>query len=90
MPDVPVDPRGEARRDGEIAVALANRLGRGRYFPYRSALDIWEELRVASKGGVAGHSGITWEKIDRQGDVFWPCTSENDPGSPASRCRCSC
>jgi assimilatory nitrate reductase catalytic subunit len=60
MPDVPVDPRGEARRDGEIAVALANRLGRGRYFPYRSALDIWEELRVASKGGVAGHSGITW------------------------------
>jgi assimilatory nitrate reductase catalytic subunit len=38
---------------------------------------------VASKGGVADYSGITYEKIERQMGVFWPCYSE-DPrtGTP--------
>ena len=36
-----------------------------------------EELRIASKGGVADYSGITYEKIDRQMGVFWPCYSED-------------
>ena len=76
------DPPGEAKRDWEIVVELANRLGRGHYFPFRSAHDIWQELRIASKGGVADYSGITWEKIDAQDGVFWPCTEEDDPGTP--------
>ncbi|HEX6535010.1 MAG TPA: molybdopterin oxidoreductase family protein [Gemmatimonadaceae bacterium] len=77
-----VDPPGEARRDWEIACDLARRLGRGDLFPYRSARDIWEELRVATKGGVADYSGITYEKIDEQQGVFWPCPSEESAGSP--------
>ncbi|HEX5505536.1 MAG TPA: molybdopterin-dependent oxidoreductase, partial [Thermomicrobiales bacterium] len=76
------DPPGEARRDWEIVCDLAARLGRGRLFPYRSAREIWDELRVASRGGVADYYGITWEKIDAQDGVFWPCTSEDDPGTP--------
>ena len=43
---------------------------------------MWEDLRIASRGGVADYSGITWEKIDRQQGVFWPCPSEDHPGSP--------
>jgi len=35
-------------------------------------------LRVASRGGVADYSGITYEKIERQFGVFWPCYS-HDP-----------
>ncbi len=57
-------------------------MGRGQYFPFRSAREIWEELRRASKGGLADYSGITWEKIDRQQGVFWPCPSEDHPGTP--------
>jgi assimilatory nitrate reductase catalytic subunit len=76
------EPPGEARRDWEIFVELARRLGRGEFFPYRSPRDIWEELRVASRGGVADYSGITWEKIDAQQGVFWPCPSEDHPGTP--------
>jgi assimilatory nitrate reductase catalytic subunit len=76
------DPPGEARRDVDIICQLAARLGRGQYFPYRSSREIWEELRVASKGGIADYSGITWEKIDAQGGVFWPCPSEDHPGTP--------
>lgn len=76
------DPPGEARRDWEIVSELARRMGRGSYFDYRSSRDIFNELRRASQGGVADYSGITWEKIDQQNGVFWPCKSEDDPGSP--------
>jgi assimilatory nitrate reductase catalytic subunit len=61
---------------------LARRLGRGQYFPYASALDVWNELRQASRGGVSDYSGITWEKIDAQDGVFWPCPSDDHPGTP--------
>ncbi len=76
------NPPGEARRDWEVVCDLARRLGRGEYFPYRSARDIWDELRIASKGGIADYYGITWEKIDAQGGVFWPCPTLDSPGTP--------
>jgi assimilatory nitrate reductase catalytic subunit len=76
------DPPGEARRDVWIISELARRLGRGEFFPYRSTREIFEELRLASKGGLADYYGITYEKIDAQDGVFWPCPSEDHPGSP--------
>ncbi len=78
------EPPGEARPDWDIACDLARRLGRGKYFPFRSAREIWDELRIASRGGIADYYGITWEKIDAQQGVFWPCPSEDDPGFAAS------
>jgi assimilatory nitrate reductase catalytic subunit len=75
-------PPGEARTDWSIVGELARRLGRGQFFPYRSPREIWEELRVASRGGVADYAGITWEKIDAQDGVFWPCPTEDHPGTP--------
>ncbi len=76
------EPPGEAKPDWKIVCELAERLGRGKFFPYQSALDIWNELRQASKGGVSDYYGITWEKIDEQGGVFWPCPTEDHPGTP--------
>ncbi|MBI2939404.1 MAG: molybdopterin oxidoreductase family protein [Chloroflexi bacterium] len=76
------EPPGEARRDWEIICDLSRRLGRGQHFPYRSARAIWDELRQASRGGVSDYFGITWEKIDAQGGVFWPCPAEDHPGTP--------
>ena len=76
------EPPGQARRDWEIICDLARRLGREKFFSYRSVYDIWDELRVASKGGVADYYGITWEKIDAQGGVFWPCPDLDHPGTP--------
>jgi assimilatory nitrate reductase catalytic subunit len=76
------DPPGEARRDWEIVCDLARRMGKGHFFPFQSARDIFDELRVASKGGKADYYGITWEKIDAQEGVFWPCPSEGHPGTP--------
>lgn len=77
-----VDPPGEAWSDWKIVTELARRLGRGKFFPFESALDIWNEYREASKGGVSDYYGITWEKIDEQGGVFWPCPALDHPGTP--------
>jgi assimilatory nitrate reductase catalytic subunit len=77
-----VPPPGEARRDWEIACDLAERLGRGQFFPFRSAREIWDELRVATRGGTADYSGISYEKIDAQDGVFWPCPSDESTGTP--------
>jgi assimilatory nitrate reductase catalytic subunit len=77
-----VDPPGNARTDSEILCDLARRLGRGEYFPFRSAREIFDELREASRGGPADYYGITYEKIDEQKGVFWPCPSLDHPGTP--------
>lgn len=76
-----IRPPGEARLDWQILVDLAERLDRGRYFPYRSTEEIFTELRRASHGGTADYGGITWQRvIDEQG-VFWPCPTEGHPGT---------
>jgi assimilatory nitrate reductase catalytic subunit len=80
-----VDPPGEAWPDSRIYIELARRLGKERFFPYRSTREIFEELREASRGGPADYSGITYEKIDRQMGVFWPCPDVpggDHPGTP--------
>jgi len=75
-----VDCPGEAREDWRIVQDLARALGRPHGFTFGSPREIFEELRTASKGGVADYSGITYEKIDAQMGVFWPCYS-TDPKS---------
>lgn len=77
-----VDPPGNAWPDSRIYCELARRLGKEQFFPYTSPREIFEELRLASQGGPADYSGISYEKIDRQLGVFWPCPSENHPGTP--------
>jgi assimilatory nitrate reductase catalytic subunit len=78
-----VDPPGEARSDALIICDLAGKLGRGRFFEYPNGTrDIYEELRVASRGGLADYYGITWERIEKELGVFWPCPSLDHPGTP--------
>ena len=78
-----VDPPGDARSDALIICDLAKRLGKGQYFTYPGGTrDIYEELRVASKGGIADYYGITWQRIEDELGVFWPCPEINHPGTP--------
>ena len=77
-----IDPPGEAKQDWRIIQDIARALDRDRGFTFKSPWEIFEELRVASKGGVADYSGITYEKIERQYGVFWPCPDVDHPGTP--------
>ncbi len=77
-----VDPPGEAREDWKIICEIASRLGQGDKFNYNSPHDIFEELRVASKGSVSDYYGITWERIENEYGIFWPCPEIGHPGTP--------
>ncbi len=69
---------GEAQPDWRIVQDIARALGRPQGFTFEGPRAILEELRVASRGGVADYSGVTYEKIEAQQGVFWPCYS-HDP-----------
>lgn len=77
-----VDCPGDARQDWRIIQDIAAALKRPQGFQFQSPRNILDELRVASRGGVADYSGITYEKIERQFGVFWPCPSDDHPGTP--------
>ena len=76
------EPPGDARSDRWIMCELAQRLGAGEQFPFTSAREVFDELRVASKGGNADYYGITYEKVEATGGVFWPCPDLDHPGTP--------
>jgi len=77
-----VEPPGEARADWRIVCDLAARLGQGERFAFSKPEEIFTELSRLSAGGVADYGGITWEKIERQMGVFWPCPTPEHPGTP--------
>jgi assimilatory nitrate reductase catalytic subunit len=61
---------------------LARRLGKGAYFNFHSAREIFDELRLCTKGAKSDYWGVTYEKIEEQNGVFWPCPSEEHSGTP--------
>jgi len=80
-----VAPPPQVRTDLEILAALSHRLGdrigAGGHISANPRVT-FDELRRASAGGPADYAGITWERIDDEGGVFWPCPSPDHPGTP--------
>jgi formate dehydrogenase major subunit len=70
-----IEPPGNARSDWEIVCEVAEVMGCGKHFQFKSAEDIWNEIRAVWPAG----RGITYERLEKQG-VQWPCFDENDPG----------
>jgi assimilatory nitrate reductase catalytic subunit len=77
-----ITPPANARTDSDIIMELAKRLGAGDKFNFKNSEAIFHELRVASKGGTADYYGITYEKIEKNMGVFWPCPTLDHPGTP--------
>jgi len=71
-----VEPLGESKSDWEIICQMARAMGKGEFFAYESAEEIWGEVRTVWKS-VAG---ITYPRIDKAG-LQWPCPSEDHPGT---------
>ncbi|TMR96746.1 molybdopterin oxidoreductase family protein [Nonomuraea basaltis] len=67
------------RSDLDVLAGLAGRLGH-RF--ETEPVKVFDELRRASKGGVADYSGITYERITAEKGVFWPCPETGHPGTP--------
>jgi len=77
-----VTPPGEAREDWRIICDLARRLAPWEQFPYSCPEDIFRELRRVSQGGPIDYYGITYDRIEKELGVFWPCPSADHPGTP--------
>jgi assimilatory nitrate reductase catalytic subunit len=75
------DPPAGVRSDIEILCALAQRLGHRRQFTYPNAEAVFDELRAASRGGPADYFGITYERVESEHGVFWPCPTPDHPGT---------
>jgi assimilatory nitrate reductase catalytic subunit len=73
---------GEARQDWRIVQDIAKALKREHGFTFASPREILDELRQASAGGIADYAGITYERLERELGVFWPCPSADHPGTP--------
>jgi formate dehydrogenase major subunit len=71
-----LQPPGEAREDLWIIVELAKRLGLP--WAYSSPKDVWDEMRQC----MDSIRGITWERLERDSSVTYPCENEGDPGQP--------
>jgi assimilatory nitrate reductase catalytic subunit len=74
-------PTGVAN-DLDILCDLAVRLGHGDRFAFTSTREVFDEFRRATAGGPADYSGITYERIDAEDGVFWPCPADDHPGTP--------
>nr|WP_078395718.1 molybdopterin oxidoreductase family protein [Shouchella patagoniensis] len=77
-----VEPYGESKHDWQIIQDLARALGKEKYFSYTCAEDIFNELRKASKGGIADYYGITYKRLKNGNGILWPCPTLDHPGTP--------
>jgi predicted molibdopterin-dependent oxidoreductase YjgC len=72
-----VDPPGQARADWEIICDLARAAGYDMPH-YGHPREVYAEMAgLSPKFG-----GISHQRIDDEGDLHWPCTSADDPGTP--------
>ncbi|TAK50444.1 MAG: formate dehydrogenase subunit alpha [Betaproteobacteria bacterium] len=67
-------PPGEAREDLWIISELARRLGLA--WTYAHPREVFDEMRK----GMNSIAGITWERLERDSVVTYPCEKEGDPG----------
>jgi formate dehydrogenase major subunit len=67
---------GEAKEDLWIIVELAKRLGLP--WSYQNPKQVWDEMRAC----MDSIRGITWERLERDSSVTYPCENEGDPGQP--------
>ena len=76
-----LNPPGQARPDLWIIQDIAKRMGL--HWDYQGEFDgvaqVYDEMRRAMHTAI---SGITWERLQRESSVTYPCLTEDDPGAP--------
>ena len=76
-----INPPGQARPDLWTIQDIAKRMGLN--WNYQGEFDgvaqVYDEMRRAMHTAI---SGITWERLQRESSVTYPCLTEDDPGAP--------
>ncbi len=76
-----VDPPSQVLTDLEVLHGLASRLGKGQLISADPA-EVFEELCRASAGGVADYSAMSYQRLDAEEELFWPCSTSQYEGTP--------
>jgi formate dehydrogenase major subunit len=71
-----IDPPGDARQDLWIIQQLARQLGLD--WDYARVSEVFDEMRHT----MPSIAGITWERLEREHAVTYPCEAEGDAGEP--------
>ena len=71
-----INPPGDARQDLWIIEQIAQRMGLN--WNYRHVSEVFDEMRHT----MPSIGGITWERLEREHAVTYPCREEGDPGEP--------
>ena len=71
-----IEPPGDAREDFWILNELARRVGVDWY--YSHPREVFNEMRQC----MDSIAGITWDRLERESSVTYPCVKEGDPGAP--------
>ena len=71
-----INPPGDARQDLWIIQEIAKRLDLD--WQYGHVSEVFDEMRLT----MPSIAGITWDRLDREHAVTYPCMKEGDPGEP--------
>ncbi len=76
-----IDPPGQAKPDLWIIQQIAKRVGLNWNYAgeHSGVAEVYEEMRQAMHAAI---SGITWERLQRESSVTYPCLTAEDPGEP--------
>jgi formate dehydrogenase alpha subunit len=70
-----IPPVGDSRPDWWILCELSRRLGYAKCF--ESPREVFEEIRKVTPA----YAGITYERLDQEGGLQWPCPHPDHPGT---------
>jgi len=76
-----LNPPGDAKPDLWIIQQLAKRIGLDWNYQGEECgvAEVYDEMRQAMHAAI---SGITWDRLERESSVTYPCLSAEDPGQP--------
>jgi formate dehydrogenase major subunit len=69
-----LDPPGESRPDLDIIIDIARRMGLD--WKYADVSEVFDEMRHV----MPSIGGVTWDRLERESGVTYPCENEGDPG----------
>ena len=70
-----INPVGESRTDVDILLDIMKRFGVVQNL--HSSSDVWDEMRQLAPI----FTGITYDRLDSEGGLQWPCPTEDHPGT---------
>ena len=75
-----LEPPGEALADWEIFARVGRALGHRAAFAWRNASEVFSEYAATTAGRLCDVSGLSHERLRREGATQWPCPARGSDG----------